>query len=84
MVKRYARRQAIKTILGSASALALYTLHISAFGQVTKAVNASLAVYNGADRQQRLIDGARKEGNALTIYTSAPPDDKAVFIDAFE
>lgn len=84
MVKRYARRQAIKTILGGASALAFYAVHIPGLSQATKAVNAVLAGYKGADRQQRLIDGAKKEGNALTVYTSAPPDDMAIFIGAFE
>jgi iron(III) transport system substrate-binding protein len=41
------------------------------------------ATYTGADRQQRLVDGARKEGE-LMIYTSAPVDDMAVLTAAFE
>jgi iron(III) transport system substrate-binding protein len=41
------------------------------------------ATYNGADRQQRLVDAARKEGE-LMIYTSAPVDDMAVLTAAFE
>jgi iron(III) transport system substrate-binding protein len=88
MVKRVARRQAIKTILGSVSAAALSTINFPIFAQATKSPNtspnAALAAYAGADRQQRLIEGAKKEGNALTIYTSAPPDDMAIFTRAFE
>ncbi len=42
-----------------------------------------LATYQGADRMQRIIDGAKKEGE-LSIYTSAPVDDMKVLTDAFE
>src|SRR5512142_2435094 len=42
-----------------------------------------LATYQGADRMQRLIEGAKKEGE-LSIYTSAPVDDVKVLTDAFE
>jgi iron(III) transport system substrate-binding protein len=45
--------------------------------------SAEVASYQGADRQQRLIEGAKKEGE-LTIYSSAPVDDMAVLIGAFE
>jgi iron(III) transport system substrate-binding protein len=41
------------------------------------------ATYTGADRQQRLVDAARKEGE-LMVYTSAPVDDMAVLTAAFE
>lgn len=46
----------------------------------TSAVAAS---YQGADRQQRLIEGAKKEGELL-VYTSAPVDDMAAVTAAFE
>jgi iron(III) transport system substrate-binding protein len=84
MYKRNARRQAIKTILGGASAAALLTVNPCAFAQATKSTSAAIAGYTGPDRQKRLIEGAKKEGNALTVYTSAPPDDMAIFMDAFE
>ena len=45
--------------------------------------SASIATYTGADRMQRLIDGARKEGE-ITIYTSAPSDDMLALTAAFE
>jgi len=44
---------------------------------------ADIALYQGADRAQRLIEGAKKEGT-LTLYGSAPPDDLAVLTAAFE
>lgn len=42
-----------------------------------------LANYAGADRQQRLVDGAKKEGN-LAIYTSAQSDDMGALVAGFE
>jgi iron(III) transport system substrate-binding protein len=42
-----------------------------------------IATYQGADRTQRLIEGAKKEG-VLTVYNSAPADDMAVVTAAFE
>ena len=44
---------------------------------------AEIAAYQGADRQQRLLEGARKEG-FVSLYNSAPPDDMAAFAGAFE
>ena len=44
---------------------------------------ASVALYDGADRAQRLAEGAKKEG-VVTIYTSAPPDDMQILAAAFE
>ena len=39
--------------------------------------------YQGTDRQKRLLEGARKEGE-LTVYTSAPLDYMVLFTAAFE
>ncbi|MDQ6680179.1 MAG: extracellular solute-binding protein [Pseudomonadota bacterium] len=44
---------------------------------------AELAQYTGADRTQRLIEGAKKEGN-LSIYTSAQTDDMGALVAGFE
>lgn len=44
---------------------------------------AAVASYAGADRQQRLIEGAKKEGE-VSVYNSAPIDDMKVFAAAFE
>ena len=43
----------------------------------------SLATYQGADRLERLIEAAKREGE-LTIYTSTPVEDMKVLTDAFE
>jgi iron(III) transport system substrate-binding protein len=44
---------------------------------------SGIANYSGADRTQRLIDGARKEGT-LTLYSSGTPEDIAAVTYAFE
>jgi spermidine/putrescine-binding protein len=44
---------------------------------------AELARYAGADRMERLIAGAKREG-AVTVYTSAALDDAAALTAAFE
>jgi iron(III) transport system substrate-binding protein len=44
---------------------------------------AELAAYDGADRMQRLIEGAKREGE-LTIYTSAQSTDLGPVVEAFE
>ncbi|GAB2897459.1 hypothetical protein GCM10027093_36670 [Paraburkholderia jirisanensis] len=43
----------------------------------------SVAKYNGADRTQKLIAGAKQEGR-LTVYSSLPPPDFDPIIKAFE
>ncbi len=45
--------------------------------------SSRVAQLQGPDRQQRLVEGAKKEGE-LTVYTSAPVDDVAVLTGAFE
>jgi iron(III) transport system substrate-binding protein len=42
-----------------------------------------MASYQGADRSQRLLEGAKKEG-ALSMYTSAQGDDMGALVAAFE
>jgi len=44
---------------------------------------AQMAAYSGADRTQKLIEGAKKEGS-LDIYTSAQSDDMGAVVKAFE
>jgi len=50
---------------------------------VAAVMAADLALYEGSDRLQKLIDGARQEGE-LTVYTSAQTDDLGPVIAAFE
>lgn len=44
---------------------------------------ANLAMYTGADREEKLVAGAKKEG-LVSIYTSLPVDDVKVLTDGFE
>ncbi|MEO7742308.1 MAG: extracellular solute-binding protein [Usitatibacter sp.] len=44
---------------------------------------AEVAAYAGADRAQKLVEGAKKEGE-LSIYTSAQTDDMGALVKAFE
>ncbi len=43
---------------------------------------ADVATYQGPDREQRLIEGAKREG-MLTLYSNAPTDDNAALVGAF-
>ncbi len=47
------------------------------------ATAADVAAYDAPDRLQRLIEGAKKEGE-LAIYTSAQSDDMGPLVSAFE
>jgi iron(III) transport system substrate-binding protein len=47
------------------------------------ATAADVALYAGADRQQKLIDGAKKEGT-VSVYTSAQTTDFNLLAAAFE
>jgi iron(III) transport system substrate-binding protein len=72
-----------KNLLGAA-VLALAGIAIPAAAQVkANATAADVATYAGADRQQKLVEGAKKEGQ-LDIYTSAQTDDMGALIKAFE
>src|SRR5439155_18177555 len=44
---------------------------------------AELATYAGADRTERLIAGARKEG-VVSVYSSVTVDDQKALVNAFE
>jgi iron(III) transport system substrate-binding protein len=44
---------------------------------------ADIATYQGADRTQKLVEGAKKEGT-LTLYSSATVDDIKALTSAFE
>jgi iron(III) transport system substrate-binding protein len=47
------------------------------------ATTADLALYEGSDRTERLIEGARREGE-ITIYTSAQTTDLGPVVEAYE
>jgi iron(III) transport system substrate-binding protein len=44
---------------------------------------AEIASYQGADREQRLVEGAKRE-KELTFYSSIPPEDIAALVSAFD
>jgi iron(III) transport system substrate-binding protein len=52
-----------------------------AFAQVNAV--AEIASYQGSDREQRLIEGAKRE-KELTFYSSIPPEDIAALVSAFD
>jgi ABC-type Fe3+ transport system substrate-binding protein len=63
------------------AATALLLAAPSARGQSSRV--AEIASYQGADREQRLIEGAKRE-KELTLYSSIPPEDIAVLAGAFD
>src|SRR5689334_271197 len=66
-----------------AAALAAAGVALPAAAQKTNPVMAELATYSGADREAKLLEGAKKEGE-LNIYTSAQTDDMGALVKAFE
>ena len=73
-----------KTILIMALGAAAAAFSAAAPGQIKpNATAADVALYAGADRLQKLIEGAKKEGE-LTIYTSAQATDLGAVVDAYE
>ena len=63
--------------------LAVASLVSPVAAQEARSVLAGLAAYEGADRHERLLEGARREG-FLSLYTSFPPEDVAKLNAAFE
>src|SRR2546423_13333075 len=51
--------------------------------QDRQAANREIYLYRGADRAQRLVSEARKEGS-LTLYTTMTPEDAGPLVAAFE
>src|SRR5262245_48613868 len=69
-------------IAGLCAAVAVFPA--AAIAQVKPNTTAAdVAQYAGADRLQKLIAGAKKEGE-LSIYTSAQSDDMGALVGAFE
>ena len=71
------RRQLAFALLAAAVALPL------ALSAQVKGTATDIALYQGADRLQKLIAGAKKEGT-FTIYTSAQANDFNALLSAFE
>jgi iron(III) transport system substrate-binding protein len=87
---RHLRRSHLLRVLrASLTAVAALLLAVPALAQGGSAQGtpasrvAEIASYQGADREQRLIEGAKKE-KELTFYSSIPPEDIAVLVTAFD
>src|SRR5215468_10076790 len=65
------------------SALLLVLATASAVAQNVSPTIAELATYTGADRTERLIAGAKKEG-VVSVYSSVTVDDQKALVGAFE
>jgi len=73
-----------KLALLAVPALAAVLLPAAALGQLKQnATAADIGLYDGPDRLQRLIEGAKREGE-LNLYTSAQADDIGAVAAAFE
>jgi len=82
---QYRARAAMKTfrsLLISAGIASLTLLPLQSTAQ-TPLKRSDIYMYKGADRDQKLLDGARKEGS-LTLYTSLNPKDSGPIVEAFE
>src|SRR5258708_24909977 len=53
------------------------------YAQDRQAANREIYLYQGADRAQRVVSEAKKEGG-LTLYTTMTPEDANPLIAAFE
>jgi len=68
----------------AAVAITALGLALPAMAQVKPNATATdVATYAGADRAQKILEGAKKEGE-LTIYTSAQQEDMGALVSAFE
>ena len=76
-------RRIVSTTLRAAASVLLAGACLSAAAQQAGKEASGIAQYQGADRTQRVLEGAKKE-RELTVYTSAPADDYAAFSAAFE
>ena len=63
--------------------IALFSMSASPGNAQTSSRNDSICQYQGADREKRLLDGARAEGK-LTLYTSMAPSESRPLGEAFE
>ena len=66
-----------------AAAMTLVVAPVLAQAQGKPPSVADIALYQGADRAQRLIEGAKKEG-VVNVYTSATVEDMSILTGTFE
>src|SRR5262249_21832649 len=83
--RKYRRPEEMRWIVFALAALAGVPALLRS-GRVLPAQTARLteiASYQGADRTQRLIAGAKREGT-VTFYSNAPTEDNTALVAAFE
>jgi iron(III) transport system substrate-binding protein len=78
-----AHREHRRLLLAAAAASAASVVAPRALAQDTSAANRALYLYKGADREARLAEGAKKEGQ-VNIYTSLNTKDSGPITEAFE
>jgi iron(III) transport system substrate-binding protein len=66
-----------------AAALSAFAVRMAPVYAQTPAPSDDIVTYMGADRQDRLIEGAKKEGG-FTLYSSATTEDMGEIIKGFE
>jgi iron(III) transport system substrate-binding protein len=83
--RKYRNPEQMRWIVFALAALAgLLILLLS--GRISPAQTsrlAEIAHYQGADRTQRLVEGAKREGT-VTFYSNAPTEDNTALVAAFE
>lgn len=73
-----------KTKLGALFMLGLAVMALPPPAAAADAAgNPALYMYQGADRMQKLMEGARREGS-VSVYTSLNPKDSGPIVEAFE
>src|SRR5229473_3196243 len=76
-------RLRVRARFGSPAAVAVVALVLAASSALAQASKvADIATYAGPDREQRLLEGGKREGT-LTLYSNAPTDDNAALVGAF-
>lgn len=76
-------RRRLIALAAALSCLVLPVSIVAVSGPARAQTLADIAAYSGADREQKLIEGAKKEGT-LNLYSSATVQDQKALIDAFE
>ena len=75
--------KALLSVAGCLSAIALWVPVVTVNAQPTPEKNESVYLYKGADREQRLVQEAKREGS-LVLYTSLAPTESTPLGQAFE
>ena len=83
--RKYRHPEEMRWIVFALAALAGLLILLLSGGIVPAQTSrvAEIANYQGADRTQRLIEGARREGT-VTFYSNAPTEDNTALVAAFE